>query len=60
MATARNGLVACALYDKPVGIDIQEIFPYHVDIAQRICNEAELKEYALNNPPVLQFSIFMR
>lgn len=35
--------VLYTLFDKSVGIDIQEIFPYYADIVQRICNGSEFK-----------------
>ena len=34
--------IACAVSDKPVGIDIQKIGEYNFDVAKRVCNEKEL------------------
>lgn len=36
--------VACGVYDKPVGVDIQKIGEYNPDVAKRVCSEAELKQ----------------
>lgn len=45
-------LVACAVDDKPVGIDIEKRKPIHPKLIDRVCCPAE-KEYVLNgsNPP---------
>lgn len=34
--------VACAVFDKPVGVDIQKIGEYNSDVAKRVCSEKEL------------------
>lgn len=34
--------VACAVSDKPIGVDIQKIGKYNSDVAKRVCNEKEL------------------
>ena len=34
--------VACAVSDKPVGVDVQKIVGYKPDLAKRVCNEPEL------------------
>lgn len=36
--------VVCAVYNKPIGIDIQKIGEYNPDVAKRVCNEKELKQ----------------
>ena len=36
--------VACAVSDKPVGVDIQKIGEYNCDVAKRVCNEKELEQ----------------
>lgn len=36
--------VVCAVYDRPVGIDIQVISPYRPDVARRVCSIEELEE----------------
>ena len=36
--------VACAVLDKPVGIDIQKISEYNPAVAKRVCTEQELKQ----------------
>lgn len=34
--------VACAVSDKPIGVDIQKISEYNSNVAKRVCNEKEL------------------
>lgn len=34
--------VACCVYDRPVGVDVQKIGTYNPDVAKRVCNEKEL------------------
>ena len=34
----------CAVSDKPIGVDIQDVRPFSWDIAQRCCSTAELKQ----------------
>lgn len=34
--------VACAISDRPIGVDIQEIVPYHRDVAKRVFSLEEL------------------
>ena len=36
--------VACAVSDKPVGIDIQKIKKFKSKVAERVCNEKELRQ----------------
>ncbi len=37
-----SGFVVCAVCDKPVGVDVQQITPFLLPVAKRICNEKEL------------------
>ncbi len=36
--------VVCAVFNKPIGVDIQKIGEYNSDVAKRACNEKELKQ----------------
>ena len=36
--------VACAVSDRPIGVDIQKIGEYNSDVAKRVCNVKELKQ----------------
>lgn len=36
--------VACAVSDTPVGVDIQKIGEYNLEVAKRVCNEKELEQ----------------
>lgn len=36
--------VACAVYDRPIGVDVQTITPYCPDVARRVCTKAELMQ----------------
>lgn len=38
--------VACAVFDSPVGLDIQTIGTFNDGVAKRVCNEAELLQLA--------------
>ncbi|MDR1688461.1 MAG: 4'-phosphopantetheinyl transferase superfamily protein [Clostridiales bacterium] len=35
--------VVCAVADFEIGVDIQEIRPFNINIAQRVCNKTELR-----------------
>lgn len=35
--------VVCALYDRPVGIDIQDEVEFDIDVAKQVCSEMELE-----------------
>lgn len=48
--------VVCAVSDKPVGIDIQEIGEYNFDIANRVCNEKELKQIENSGDKASEFT----
>ena len=45
-----ENMVVCAVADKPVGIDIEQIKPVNLSIAKRICNDLEL-EYLFGYVP---------
>lgn len=48
--------VACAVCDRPVGVDIQEIIAYRPDVAKRICSHEELKRIEANDDPAAEFT----
>lgn len=48
--------VACAVSDKPVGIDIQEIGEYNFDVAKRVCNSKELKQIENSEDKASEFT----
>lgn len=48
--------VACAVYDKPIGVDIQKIGEYNSDIAKRVCNEEELKQIEDSSDKASEFT----
>lgn len=35
--------VACAVFDRNIGIDVESIVPYNPDVARRVCTVGELK-----------------
>ena len=35
--------VACAVFDRNIGIDVESIVPYNPDVARRVCTAAELE-----------------
>ena len=43
--------VVCTLADFEVGIDIQEVRPFDVDIARRVCSENELQQLSETDNP---------
>lgn len=47
--------VACAISDKPVGIDVQEIRTYNSRMGRRVCNDFELEQIEKSNNPDLEF-----
>lgn len=49
-------MVVCAVSDKPVGVDIQQITPYKEKTAQRVCNEIELKKIAESDDKASEFT----
>lgn len=49
-------MVACAVSDKPVGVDIQQITSYKEKTAQRVCNESELKKIAESDDEASEFA----
>ena len=48
--------VACAVSDKPVGVDIQKIGEYNCDVAKRVCNEKELKQIENSSDKASEFT----
>lgn len=46
-------MVVCAVDDKPIGIDIEQIHPIDLTVAKRICTEEELL-YLFGHTPVEQ------
>lgn len=49
-------MVACAVSDKPVGVDIQQITPYKERTAQRVCGETELKKITQSDDKASEFA----
>jgi 4'-phosphopantetheinyl transferase len=43
--------VVCAISDVEVGIDIQEVRPFDLDVAKRVCTDSELEQFALTQEP---------
>ena len=39
--------VVCGISDKPIGVDIQDIRPFNLRVAKRVCNTSEL-EFLIN------------
>lgn len=48
--------VACAVSDKPIGIDIQKIGEYNADVAKRVCNEKELVQIENSSDKASEFT----
>ncbi len=48
--------VACAVADRPVGIDVQAIGAYRPDVAVRMCNEEELAGIEASDNPATGFT----
>lgn len=48
--------VACAVSDKPIGIDIQKICECDFDVAKRVCNEKELKQIENSEDKASEFT----
>ena len=44
-----GNMVVCAIDDKPIGIDIEQIRPIDLKLANRFCTEQELKYLFLDN-----------
>ncbi len=48
--------VVCAVYDKPIGIDIQKIGEYKIDVAKRVLSEKELFEIEQSQSKAEEFT----
>lgn len=48
--------VACAVCDRPVGLDIQKVRPYDPAVAHRVCSIAELAEIERSDDAALTFT----
>lgn len=48
--------VACAVADRPVGIDVQMISEYKPNVADRVCSKAELAKIAASDNPAAEFT----
>lgn len=46
----------CAISDLPVGIDIQDVRPFSLSIAERCCSDAELQLLKLSADPASEFT----
>lgn len=47
--------VACAVCDKPIGLDIQQIVPNKTKVATRICNQEEINLIFNSTQPYIEF-----
>jgi len=54
MSHCKSG-VTCAVADIEVGVDIQDIRPFSIDIAKRVCSESELRELCVSGDPARLF-----
>lgn len=50
--------VACAISDRPIGVDIQEIVPYRRDVAKRVFDQEELFQIESSPDPSAEFTKF--
>ncbi len=48
--------VACAVSNKPIGVDIQKIGKYDPDVAKRVCNEKELEQIENSSDKASEFT----
>lgn len=48
--------VACAVYDRPIGLDIQKIVPYHRDVAKRIFKPNDIVHIESSPDPDFEFT----
>lgn len=48
--------VACAVADRPVGIDVQVIGVYRPEVAARVCSEEELSWIGTSDDPAAEFT----
>ena len=51
-----GNMVVCAVNDKSVGIDIERIREYKLDVAKRVCAETELDLIMQSNDPTDEFT----
>ncbi len=49
--------VACAVSDRPVGIDVQEITPYRPDVAKLVCTPEEILQIETSPDPAAEFTV---
>lgn len=48
--------VACAVSDRPIGVDIQEIVPYRRDVAKRVFDQEKLLQIKSSPDPSAEFT----
>lgn len=48
--------VACAVSDKAIGIDVQEVTTFSHDVAAKVCNNVELSMIESANDPAAEFT----
>lgn len=51
-----GSFVACAVCDRPVGVDIQEIIAYQYDIAAKVCTHKELQQIEASVDSAAEFT----
>lgn len=47
--------VACVVCNRPVGVDVQEITPYHPDVAAKVCSNVELTQIEASGNQAAEF-----
>lgn len=53
-----KGMVACGIYHKPLGIDVEEIRNFNWTVAKKVCSEEELQIIANSIRPEKEFFIY--
>lgn len=48
--------VACAVCNRPIGVDVQIITPYHPDAAMRVCSNSELAQIDASSNQAKEFT----
>lgn len=51
-------MAACGIYEKPVGIDVEEVRKFSWKVAKRVCSEEELQKIANSLRPEKEFFIY--
>ena len=51
-----NDAVACAVSDRPVGIDVETIDHYSQELAEEVMNESEMQQILTSSQPAIAFA----